>query len=46
MWGERLVLAERLERVCRGLDLEPLVAEELRESGACVHFIIDNQNPT
>ena len=41
---ERLVLAERLERVGRGLDVEALVAQQLRQRGAGVHFVIDDQD--
>ncbi len=43
---EGLVLAERLERIGRGLDVVALVAQELRERGASVHLIIDHQDAT
>ena len=43
---ERLVLAERLERVGRRLDLEALIAQQLGERRARVDLVIDDQNST
>ena len=42
--GERLELAERLEGIGRGLDVVPLIAEELRQGSARVDFVVDNED--
>src|SRR5262245_55867649 len=44
--GSKASSLQRLERVCRGLDLVALVAEQLGQGGAGVGLVVDHEDPT